>query len=158
MTPRENRRQINISVGLQRFYGERFEKYDVGFEYNPMLLGWKPWQFRRFSELLEDFGRALVGFDATGYRSKYRLRKDINFALSALDIEGMYINGRVGPTHLAYLPNEVQGFSGKSGILDDVRLDRGEFSRDLLFDSIERRIKAFENPQAELGEFPSATS
>jgi hypothetical protein len=158
MTPRENRKQINISVGLQQFYGERFEEYDMDFEYNPMLLGWEPWQLRRFSELLEDFGRTLVGFDATGYRSKHRLRKDINLALSTLDIHGMYVNGRIGPTHLAYLPNEVQAFSGKGQILKEVRLDQGEFSRDLLPASIDRRIKAFENPQAELGEFGSVTS
>jgi hypothetical protein len=158
MTPRENRKQIKTSVGLQRFFGERFKEFDVNFEYNPMLLGWKPWHFRRFDELLEDFGRTLVGFDATGYRSKYRLVKDINLAFSVHDIDGMYVNGRIGPTHLAYLPNGVKAFSGKGQMLKEVKLETGEFSRSLLTSSIERRIKAFENPQAELGDFMSVTS
>ncbi|EMA53850.1 hypothetical protein [Halococcus thailandensis] len=158
MTPRENRKQINTSIELQRFYGEYFEEYSVDFEYNPMLLGWKPWHLRRFDNLLNDFGGTLVGFDATGYRSKSRLRKDLNIALSTLDIQGIYVNGRIGPTHLAYLPNEVRAFSGKNQIIKKVRLGPCEYSRDLLTDEIEKRIRAFESPQAELGEFGSATS
>lgn len=69
----------------------------------------------------------------------------------------MYVNGRIGPTHLAYLPNGVKAFSGKGQILKEVRLNNGEFSRDLLDRSIERRVDAFENPQTELGEFKTAT-
>ncbi|RJT03844.1 hypothetical protein [Halococcus sp. IIIV-5B] len=158
MTPRENRRQINISVGLQRFYGEGFGRYNVDIEYNPMVLGWEPWHFQRFDELLNDFGRTLVGFDATGYRSRYRMREDMNSALSTSNIQGIYVNGRIGPTHLAYLPNEAKAFSGKSELLKEIRVGQGEFSRALLSPNINRRNDAFENPQAELGEFGSVTS
>ena len=158
MTPRENRKQINISLDLQRFYGESFEKYSVDFEYNPMLLGWKLWHLRRFDDLLNDFGRTLVGFDATAYRSKYRMREDMNLALSTQNIQGIYVNGRIGPTHLAYLPSEAKAFSGKSELLKEVRLGQSEYSRKLLTDEIEGRIRASEGPQTELGEFGSATS
>lgn len=157
MTPRENRRQINTSVDVQRFLGERFEEYDVDFEFNPMLLGWRPWHLRRFSDLLEDFGRELVGFDATAYRSKYNQANDIGLAFDVVNIGGMYVNGCIGPTHLRYLPNGVKAFSGKSQLLKEVRLD-GEFRRNLLGRCIERRINAFENPQTELGEFNTATT
>jgi len=158
MTPRENRKQINTSVDLQRYLGEQFEQFGVDFEFNPMVLGWKPWHLRRFSDLLEDFENTLVGFDATAYRSKYNQANDVNLTFDVLDLGGMYVNGCIGPTHLRYLPNGVKAFSGKSQILKEVRLDNDEFSRNLLGRSIERRINAFENPQTELGEFNTAAT
>lgn len=158
MTPRANRKQINTSIDIQRYLGERFVELDVDFEFHPMLLGWKHWHLRRFRDLLEDFGTTLVGFDATAYKSKYRQANDVNLAFDVVDIDGMYVNGCIGPTHLEYLPSGVKAFSGKSQILKEVRLDNDEFSRNLLGPSIERRINAFENPQTELGEFNTATT
>lgn len=158
MTSRENRKQINQSIGLQRYLGERFERFDVDFEVNPVLLGWKSWHFERHRDLLEDFGKDLVGFDATGYRSKYKLAEDINHAIDVLGICGIYLSGRIGPTHLAQVPSEVQVFSGKNAILKEIQLENGEFARELLRSSIQRRARQFESPQTEIRQFTTATS
>lgn len=158
MSPRQNRKQINWSIGVQRKLGRWFREVDADFEFNPMLLGWKRWHLERHRGLVEDFGNDLVGFDATGYRSKYTLAADVNRAIETLDLQGMYVSGRCGGTHLAYLPAEVKAFSGKSAILKEVRLDSGDFSQNLLGRSIEQRIRAFDSPQTELRQFIKATS
>jgi len=154
---RENRRQINRSIELQQYYKKRFDELDVDFEYNPMVLGWKVWHLERHRKLLAQFDNPLVGFDATGYRSKYELAKDTNRTIETLDVD-LYVSGRIGPTHLKYLPSEVQAFSGKGQLIKEVQLPNDELSRDLLSPCIERRIRAFENPQTELRQFIAVSS
>lgn len=153
---RMNRKQINLSIALQKYYRKRFETLEVDFEYNPMVLGWKRWHLERHRSLLEQFDDPLVGFDATGYRSKYEFAKDVNRTIKTLDVE-LYVSGRIGPTFLEMVPPEVQAFSGKCQLITDAQLDNGDLSRKLLGASIDRRIRAFEHPQTDLRQFTTAT-
>lgn len=158
LTPRQNRTQINRSIALQQYFGRRFREFGADFEFNPMLQGWKRWHLERFMPVLEEFGSGLVGWDATGYRSKYLLTGDLNGAVEQLGLDGVYVSGRIGPTHLSVLPSEVVAFSGKRGILNDVEIADGEFSRELLHESVAQRLRKFKNPQAELRQFTTATT
>ena len=157
LSPRENRTQINRSVALQQYLGRRFEEFGAHFEFNPMLQGWKGWHLERCRPLVDEFGGGFVGWDATGYRSKYELAGDVNHAIEQLRLEGVYVSGRIGRTHLPLLPDEVVAFSGKRGILDEVQLANGEFSRELLHRSVAERVRKFEHPQTELRQFLTAT-
>lgn len=153
MTRRRNRKQINWSIGVQRKLGRRFREVDADFDFNPMVLGWKRWHLERHRDLIEEFGKDLVGFDATGYRSEDKLLGDINRTIDTLDIDGMYVSGCIGPTHLASLPTEVRAFSGKNQIIKEVCPTNDDLGRNMLDDSIEMRVDAFENPQTELRQF-----
>lgn len=157
-SPRKNRNQIKRSVGLQRELGERFKQSDVDFEFNPMVLGWKTWHLERQRDLIEDFGNDLVGFDATGYNSKNTCSIDVNNAIDTLGLEGVYVSGRGGPTYLELFPSEVKAFSAKAELINEVRVGDEEYSRNLLSQSIERRVKAFNDPQTDLRQFNTATS
>lgn len=158
LNPRKNRKQINWSIGVQRILRKRFEEFGVDFEYHPMVLGWKRWHLERHRDLLEEFDTGLVGFDATGYRSKYKFAADVNRTIETLDLDKLYVSGRMGPTYMPYMPSEVKAFSGKGELFNEVRLPNGELSRDLLTQSIRRRIEAFNSPQTDLRQFTKATS
>ncbi|NKE37912.1 hypothetical protein GWG54_19355 [Natronococcus sp. JC468] len=150
MTARQNRKQIMRSIEAQEYLFRRFEEVGADLELRPTILGWKSWHLERNRPLVDLMGGP-VGFDATGYRSKYELAKDVNRVVEVLDVE-VYVNGRIGPTHLEYLPSEVCGFSGKSALLKETKVD-GEFSRDLLHSSIEKRLRAANDSQTELRQF-----
>lgn len=158
LSPRKNRNAIKRSVRFQRILGEWFREYNVDFEFNPLVLGWDHWHLERQRALVEDFATGLVGFDATGYRSKYQLAYDVNRVIETLDVPAIYVNGRIGPTHLEQLPSEVQAFSGKRALLDEVRRKDGSFSRALLDPRIEHRLRSLDDPQTELRRFTTVTS
>ncbi|WP_204366219.1 hypothetical protein [Haloterrigena salina] len=150
MTPRQNRKQIMRSVEAQKYLFHRFEEVNADFELRPTILGWKSWHLERNRPLVKLMGGP-VGFDATGYRSKYELAKDVNRVIDVLGAE-VYINGRIGPTHLEYMPSEVCAFSGKSALLKETKVG-DEFSRDLLDSSVEKRLQAVNDSQTELRQF-----
>lgn len=150
INPRRNRKQIMRSVEAQKYLFHRFEEIDADFEMRPTILGWKTWHLERNRPLVELMGGP-VGFDATGYRSRYELAKDTNRVVNVLDVN-VYANGRIGPTHLEYLPSEVCAVSGKSALLDETKVG-GEFSRDLLGDSINTRLEKLNDSQTELRQF-----
>ena len=158
MGPRRNRTQINRSVGVQEELGRQFRKFDVNFEFHPMVQGWKSWHLERVRPVVEEFGKTMVGFDATGYNSKYDLADDVNRAIRVLDLESLYVSGRIGPTYLEILPKEVQAVSGRQSLMDDVKSPTGEHNPSLLDPEIKRRLNALNNDQAQLRQFEFITT
>lgn len=154
----ENIKEIERSVEVQKLLYRWFNEIDAGFEMRPTILGWRRSHYEWFRELLTLFDTTTVGFDATSYLSKYRLRDDVNRLIDTLGVDQVYLNGRSGPTHLEEMPNEVNAFSGKHQLIKQVRVGDSEYNRELLTQEIDKRVSKLTTPQTNIRQFTTATS
>jgi len=153
MDRRELLSEIERSVEGQKSLYRLVEDAGLDVELYPIIVGWEPWHYEHCRELLEVFGTKSCAFDGTEYDSKFNLWDDLEDLVETLDLNRIYLNGRVSREQLLHVPDEVVAFSGKSSILNRVRQPNGNYDTDRLTDVVNWRIEALHSTQTGLNEF-----
>lgn len=153
MNRREILKEIRRSVEGQKALKRMVDDADLDVALYPVIVGWKPWHYENCRELFDVFETKSCAFDGTEYDSKFLLWNDLENLVNTLDPERIYLNGRVSREQLYKVPEEVVAFSGKSSILERIRLPNGDHSCALLSEEVERRVNALYSTQTKLSEF-----
>lgn len=153
MTRREVLREIERSVEGQKAVKRMADEVDLQVALYPIIPGWEPYHFERCHELFSVFDTRSCAFDGTQYNSQPRLIRHLEDLVEVLDPYRVYLNGRISESCLMDVPDEVVTFSGKKSLLEEIEKPNGEYSQELLKESIERRIQALHSRQTALSEF-----
>lgn len=151
MSRREVTREIEESVHRQLTIYDELQDRGIDITLIPAFLGWEDWHFERCRPLLEI--NTSVAFDTTQINSKYDKQEQLETLDEVIGPERVFANGTVAPSHLRLMPESVVAFSGKFSIFEEIRDANGVHHRDLLSESIEKRIPEINNWQAKLTQF-----
>lgn len=152
MSRREILREIEESVQRQLATKRLMDDKNVNLPLYAIIPGWKDWHYEHCHSLISELGGS-VGFDATQYRSKYRLKSHLETLENVLNPDRIFVNGRVAPSYLHEFPRTVCGFSGKMGILEEIKDEDGIPQRKNLSESVDKRLKEATVYQSKMTEF-----
>jgi len=150
MNRRELVKEIEESVQRQLTVQDLMENIDLPVF--PCIMGWEDWHFERCRPLVDEISRS-VGFDATQYYSKYRLKKHIETMEEVLDVERVFVNGRIAPAWLKMLPKCVVACSGAWNIRQEAKDASGTLKGDRMPDIAEERVDALNEWQSDITNF-----
>lgn len=153
MGSREILKEIERSVAGQIKLKRMVDDAELNIKLYPLITGWERWHYEHNRRLFEVFDTGACGFDATGYNSKPRLVEDLERLVETLGPNRIYLNGCYSANRLYDVPREVMAFSGKVDLLEEAKDPTGTYRKDLLYESVDKRIDALHNVQTGLNEF-----
>lgn len=152
MNRRELVKEIEESVERQLTVQELMNDRGIDIPVYPCIMGWEDWHFERCRPLVDEISRS-VGFDATQYDSEYRLKEHIETMVEVLDVNRVFVNGRVSTKWLKLLPECVVACSGDWNIRQEAKDATGSIQGDRIPEITERRVDALNEWQSDITNF-----
>lgn len=118
MDEEDQYRAIEAYLSHVRELQREIIKHDLNIRIIPTNKGWTVSHFEEYQELYEDFGYTELAFYAVGYtggdagNATRKLRRHTTNAIAALDLENVFVIGRLGRKDLLRFDPEVKGACG----------------------------------------------
>jgi hypothetical protein len=146
---RELLKEIEESVERQLTAHRLVEDWGIDMPLYPSIMGWEDWHFEWCRPLVEKISRS-VGFDATQYNSPYNLAEHLSTLEEVLDVDRIFVNGRVSPKWLRMLPKSVVACSGTWSIREEAEDATGTPQRHRIPEVVEKRVEAINHWQTDI--------